>query len=127
MFRWIYPPHRHIQAQHILSIAPLTLRLADIVPIQVLDGLPEELEPKVLSLVLALPQALVEPPHRVLTETELEILEEVGRVLVASVPGWVGRKGGRVLIIGMLCIKGRGRGEEGGTVETEYGENQKNK
>src|SRR5690348_5702151 len=66
----------------------LILGLLDIVTIQLLDRLPQERHPKALGLVLVPPEVLVEPPHSTLAEAPLEVLQEVGRVLVASVPVW---------------------------------------
>ena len=66
----------------------LVLRLLDIVAIQLLNRLPQERHPKGRGLVLVPPEALVEPPDGALAEAPLEVLQEVGRVLVASVPIW---------------------------------------
>jgi hypothetical protein len=84
------------------SLLPLILLLLlDVVAIQLLNRLPEKLSPEPLVLVLMLPELLVEPPDGPLAEALLEILQKVGRVLVAFVPVCIiiVARSGRLLVL----------------------------
>jgi len=57
-----------------------------IIAVELLHRPAQELRPEGLGRVLVQPQLLVDPPDGPLAEARLEVLQEVGRMLVALVP-----------------------------------------
>lgn len=69
-----------------IIILVTTVFALDILVIQLDHRLPEKLEPEGFGLVLVLPELVIKSADGSLTEAFLEVLQEVGRVLVAPVP-----------------------------------------